>query len=357
LRYLYETERPPVVALPRGPGVVKGTAVHGLVEAWRGREAVAGLALKQDLCARLANSLGNGEGGVLAKHAFELHGLHAIFTRSEIVAACQFVGGLLARYGMQGSRLVNRSCNGRRAGAPSPFGNEVWLEDAGLDLAGRADLVFRALDESVHIVDFKSSRTGADAGLRDQYILQLVAYAVLVERKVSAPRVVVELATSGGVQEVEVDDGLRNMALSIVASVTRRFPRGLPQAPSAQAVTGSHCASCAYRVSCAPYVASLSDAGGMLPVYGGYDLAGIVTTKEISGGMASLVISRTDGAPCRLDGVPEQTWPDVVVGSAVLAFDVRCREMAAYSRVAANFFVFRPDDRPASAYRALLHAP
>jgi hypothetical protein len=342
--------------LPSGPAAVKGVAVHNLVEARRGREVVGGLVLKQDLCARLEAGLASGKGGELARHAFELHGLHAIFTRSEIIGACQFIARLLARYRTRGPRPPRKHLDVPRPGGLAPFGSEVWIEDADLDLAGRADLVYRAAGGSIHVVDFKSSRAGADAGLLDRYILQLAAYALLVERKMPAAQVVLELATPNGVLEVEVDDRLRRMALSAVASVTQRFPRGLQHVPATLAITGSHCAGCAYRVSCTAYASSLREAGGTLQAYRGYDLAGTVVARDASGAMASVVIRRAAGTACRVDGIPKQAWPDVAVGKDIKAFDVGCREMAMHTGMPANFFVSRPDDLPASSYRAVLHA-
>lgn len=354
LRYLYETERPPLKALPGGPGAVKGVVIHGLVEAYRRKGPLAGMALKQDICARLATSLANGEGGGLARHAIGFYGLHGIFTRGEIVGACQFVASILAKYGKDTSRPGRQPFHGPGICWKSLFGSEVWLEDVCLDLAGRADLIYRAEDGTVHVVDFKSSRTVTDAAVHEQYILQLAAYALLVEQKIAAPRIVVELATPGGVLEMEVDGELRGMAIAAVASVTRQFPRGLAQVPSSLAVTGRHCATCAYRVSCAAYLSCLSDAGGTLRAHSGYDLVGTVTARQVAGGMASLVIRRPTGAACRLDGIPEHVWPSIAAGNKVLAFNVGCREISVHSRTPANFFIFRPDDTPASAYRAYL---
>ena len=355
LRYLYETERPALASLPRGPAAVKGIAVHALVAASKATAPVTGMALKQDLCERLCALLACGAGGPIARHALSLNGLHGVYSRREVLAASQFVMSILARYGERGFLPAHQVPGRAGGGWKSPFGNEAWMEDADLDLAGRADLVYRAGDGRIHVVDFKSSRSRTDPILREQHVLQLVAYALLVERKVAASSMVLELATPEGVLEIDVDDRLRGVALGAIDSVKRQFPRDVVQVPATLAITGGHCSTCAYRAACRAYLQCLSGSGGTLPARTWHDVAGTVAEVEDLGDVVSMVILRPAGAPCRVDGILKQALPRNMAGREVAAFNVGCREIAMHSHTPANFFVYRPDDPPASAYQAHVH--
>jgi len=134
------------------------------------------------------------------------------------------------------------------------FGPEVWLSSPALRLKGKADFIGRTADGTIEIVDFKTgSVSGANGEIRDEYVLQLQAYALMLRESIDATPVRLVL-DNGERTPVPSDDGSLSLAREQIEGFTSRFPRSSVVRPSELARPGQECASCEVRPSCGAYM-------------------------------------------------------------------------------------------------------
>jgi RecB family exonuclease len=134
------------------------------------------------------------------------------------------------------------------------FGPEVWLSSRALRLRGKADLISRTTDGAIEIVDFKTGGvSGPNGEIKDEYVLQLQAYALLLrERTESTPlRLVLD---NGERTRIPSDGGALNLARERIEEFTSQFPKSSAVRARDVAHPGSECGSCGVRPSCAAYL-------------------------------------------------------------------------------------------------------
>ncbi len=144
--------------------------------------------------------------------------------------------------------------NAQSDGSRRTFGAEVPLVSESLRLVGRADLVRRAQDGEIEIVDFKTGDVRSpDGDIKPAYALQLQAYALMLEEQVGTSSV--RLILDNGRQEVVPSnrDSLAE-ARERIEAFTERFPPGSSWAPRSVASPGKSCRTCQIRPACAAYI-------------------------------------------------------------------------------------------------------
>ena len=139
------------------------------------------------------------------------------------------------------------------------FGPEVWLSSPTLRLKGKADFISRAADGTFEIVDFKTGVvSGSNGELKDEYVLQLQAYALMLRERINtAPlRLVLD---NGERTPVPSDDGSLDLARERIEELTSQFSKHSAVRSRDVAHPGQECASCGIRPSCAAYLEAAPD--------------------------------------------------------------------------------------------------
>ncbi len=120
----------------------------------------------------------------------------------------------------------------------------VWLNSAELGLSGKLDLLI-VTAEACYPVDFKYTRERP----RRNHVMQLAAYALLVEAvmKVPAPAAFVYLAPSDQLLRINVTGRLKGLVVSRLVAIRQMVQDGiLPEATTVRA----RCEECEFRNYC-----------------------------------------------------------------------------------------------------------
>ena len=121
--------------------------------------------------------------------------------------------------------------------------HNLAMQDTGLGLHGIVDMAIET-DEAVYAVEFKLSASSKKRG----DVLQLSAYAMLLERHFSKPSTVGFLAGRGKVlHEVRIDREKRQGVLAIADDIRQMLDRGIKPDSSA---TVAQCCICEYVNFC-----------------------------------------------------------------------------------------------------------
>lgn len=168
---------------------------------------------------------------------------------------------LVARqmFDRRASQGSGRSCEAEdattaHASGSRLFGSEVWLSSPTLRLKGKADFISRSTDGTIEIVDFKTGGvSGRNGEIKDEYVLQLQAYALMLRERIEGPplRLVLD---NGERAPVPSDDGSLNLARERIEEFTSQFPKSSAVRSDEVARPGPECASCGIRPSCTAYL-------------------------------------------------------------------------------------------------------
>jgi hypothetical protein len=142
----------------------------------------------------------------------------------------------------------------RQGGRQRMFGAEVALTSESLRLNGRADLIRRAEDAVIEIVDFKTGDLrSVDGEIKTAYALQLQAYALMFEEQFGASSL--RLILNNGREElVPSDREALGEARERIAAFVERFPAGSRLSTKSVASPGSGCGTCRLRPGCLAYM-------------------------------------------------------------------------------------------------------
>ena len=120
---------------------------------------------------------------------------------------------------------------------------KVALRDEFLGLHGIADMVIETKDR-VYAIEYKLSASSKKRG----DILQLVAYAMLLERHFSKPSLEGFLVGSGKVlHTIEIDDSRRKVVTSVADQIRHMMEKGMKPNSSASI---TQCSACEYVNHC-----------------------------------------------------------------------------------------------------------
>jgi len=120
----------------------------------------------------------------------------------------------------------------------------VWVNSPALGLSGKLDLLI-VTPEACYPVDFKYTRDRP----RRNHIIQLAAYALLVEdaMKLPAPAAFVYLTPSDQLIRINVTDRLKALVLARLASIRQMVQEGILPEPTP---VRARCEECEFRNYC-----------------------------------------------------------------------------------------------------------
>lgn len=201
---------------------------------------------------------------------------------------------------------------------------EVDLRGAGGELVGRIDRLDEWSDGRITVTDFKSGPLRKDGNLRGGYVIQVSAYAFLLQERRPTARIRVRLVGADSEWRADFSDDLRTRVGAILSELTKRLPRDVPVSPLELATTGRVCGTCRYRPRCPRYVASAPrfwrDSNSGFPS----DRWGRIERVRPRAGSLEVLLREPLGQLALVTGVPKQLMPaDYGRGDLLWFFDLR----------------------------------
>lgn len=358
LSYLLGTEHLQVDALPAGPFAIRGTAVHEVIEKFIGMDDVPGAMIKSAVCESLKRLIDTASTSSLMKWVYERHGLDGIFSRQYLVDVCAFVKQTIKDYPNPRQTSSGGTGKALTGGNLSKLGTEKWFHSERFDLAGRVDLTFREGNDSIHVVDYKTGQILDDDGEpKDDFILQVAAYGVVVKEILGVGTIVLELVGPKTKWRGELDPHLEGRVESLVNRIKSELPRGELLDRERLAVVGRHCQTCSYRPACKNYLQIIRNGPSETAVgaISDFDITGSLLKINSAGDLVDLRALTPDGRTISINSVPLVLVPrSTEVGCEISAFGLGSLEIPGRARVPGNFYVFKRDDPKKSAFNSML---
>lgn len=357
LRYLLETERPPTPRLPIGPIGLRGTAVHYAIEKFSGKPVPPVHQLLQTIVEKIEQLVQEKSTSTLMKLAYKLHGMNGLLSRSQLIDVCRYANQVAVKH----HPYYQTQSGGKKetySEAHIKLGPERWFEDSTLDMAGKIDLVYRDISGSIHVEDFKTGNVTDDTGaLKDEFLLQIAAYGVLVKRATQAESVILELSGPASSWSAQLDETLQSRVTALVKDIRDSLPKGTSMSVRMLASPGPHCGSCSYRPSCLVYLDALTDHSQEVDksFLTPFDFVGLATSVEVNNGLASIRAVTSSGHTIYVSGVPWSAYPNLKAGARIFAFGLGILDVHGRSIRPANFFMFRIDEPRESAFEAMMY--
>lgn len=353
LRYLLETERPDVARISAGPTAALGIAAHNVIADLD--SSVSPEEIKRRICGELQNIVASSNSSLLLFVAAK-HGLAGLFSTQQVLDTRLFA---LRQASIQLQRRRNdgefrrQPANSR----PSQLGAERWFENSEHDIAGKVDLAYRDKDGAIHVVDFKLGRVAVDGQPKEEFLMQVAAYGLLVKHGLNADRVVLELIGPSSAWARSFDAGLQGWITDSVRKAADQMPRGEFFDPKRLANLGNHCLSCSYRPSCSAYKASLQRGStqwspDQTPY--SFDFLGTLDQVQPMGDMARMRFVLADGRHASIAGMPAHLWPTSAgPGTKLEAYALGCLDVKGRAIAPTNFYVMRTDNPRLTAFSSL----
>jgi hypothetical protein len=350
LRYLFETENQGMRLAP-SPAALRGNSVHAIVRDLAGRSLPQGAEIRSAFIRHMTEQLNQLGTGTPVRIAFETGGLRGVLTTEQTVTACQFIRSVLSNYSIALPRQSNGSLVRSR---PSFLGRERKFEDLELDLEGRPDLVQQSPEGVIHIIDYKTGKVlMADGSPRTDYLTQLAAYGLLLQRATSRLPIILKLVGPTSSWSGSFTPAIEGTARELVRQVRVRLPKHQEIDLQAIAAPGAHCGACRQRMHCRSYAMALwrSEANEILKPS---DTCGRVISIRWHDEFAEMVLRRPSGTPAAISGIPRLVAIGAEIGTRVAAYSLGTFDRTASAEFLTNFYMFRPDNPRSSAFESSL---
>lgn len=355
LAYLMQTQAMPRRTIGQHPAGLLGTVVHLVTSSMIATgvpapQVVVDIVKKEFL--RLAGD--STRSSTLVRWMLEHYGIEGFVARRQLVERSAYAIALASR--------LPRIPIARRAGPALegriPIGSERWLASDRSGIAGKIDLILRTPQGGVRIVDFKTGKIYEEDGqIKRGYLLQMAAYARMVEDIEPAANIQLELVGRTETWSSPFDQSLRSMVDSVLATLQSRLPLGQEVLDEHAAVLGEHCARCSSRPSCRVYDIRLSNRtllDSSSQTSDALDISGRVSDIRVEAGLATLLFEDASGARARIVGIPTEVVEEACldVGREFHAYSLATSEAIRDSSFPRNFFVIDPTSPRRSAFQA-----
>jgi hypothetical protein len=316
------------------------------------------MVLKETLLEFIHSLVDQNRTSALLKMAFEVHGIDGILSRSQVLDACQIVKRAINKLpAVSNSTVPSFSVRKTAVGLPS-LGPEKWFKDSALGMAGRVDLTYCLADGVVHVVDFKTSSVFAGDGPdpKDDFLLQVAAYGLLIKRALNAKSVMLELAGAATSWLGTLDTFLESRVIKLATELKKTLPAHSPLDAVRLAIPGTYCKSCAFRPSCKTYNDALgaSNRDGANEFLAMGDFVGQIKSLQACNDLAELRIRAVDGENLWVVGIPLKLYSGLTTGAMIHAYGLRSFEAQSHLNRPSNFYVYRVDNAKASAFDSLI---
>lgn len=353
LRYFFETERPVWKKIGDHPSALLGTAVHDAAEVLRRRlpvEATVSVAVLEQCIGRLVDHPSPSR--QLIAWVLDRYGKNALLPRAQFISQAGFAWALAQR--LPRRRAEGVGCPRDKAGR-IPVGRERRLESVALDMAGRADEIYRAANGNIRIVDFKTGTIhDSEGNPKRNYVLQLAAYGLVIRELDPSVDITLELLGKGEQWISALEPSTVQAASQLLADLRTALPRGHSVSAADLACIGEQCASCAYRPSCPVYRERLELERVIDHGFHGFDVCGTIAGVVEENGFYAMRLSLRRGCVIRISNVPAFLIPGgaSVEGRRTAAFGIRSLEQARSGSLPQNFSVVDVQHPRNSAFQA-----
>lgn len=355
LRYLLETERPREFATSIQPLVIRGTAIHKIIERHTGDHTVRGGQLGEELLVELTKAIERLSDISLVRWAHACYGIDGIFSTSQLVSGARFAFKVIGNLPEARREPDTKVGEPGRSRMENTLGSERRFSAPELELAGIVDLTYKHSDGTVRVVDFKSgSLLDEQRNIKAMYRIQIIAYGVMVKRALGVDKVSLQLEGPSGSWITPLDLYMEREIKAICSDISQSLPLGRWFNATEIATLGSHCSQCPYRKYCQKYVELLrSGAAANSEVVSLQDAYGRVSAVELIGKLMKFRIRRQDGSFVSINGIPIGLGnAPPVVGATLAGFDLGPLEVVRTGGLVSNFVVIRKDNVQQSAFAA-----
>ena len=357
LAYLMVTEGAPRKTLGRHPAAMLGTAVHdatsSMITAGIPTQHAA-IDLVKEAFVKQAGGLGHSSN--LGRWLLGRYGIEGFVSRRQLLERSSYAISLASRLPRcPPSGRVIQSMKGS-----VPVGSERWLESGKLGVAGRVDFILREAEGIFRIVDFKTGKIHDDDGrVKRGYLLQMAAYARIVEHIDPAANIQLELVGRTETWSSLFDPALRSMIDAVLAILQAKLPLGKEVMREEVAVIGEHCLRCASRPSCRTYNTALSSRVAPIPrswARDSFDVHGRVLEIRDEAGLFTLRFEDAAGGRARIVGIPATVVEEaaLAVGCTFNAYALGTLELVREECFPSNFFVVDPISPRRTAFQAVI---
>lgn len=315
LRLGLESATECVPSLPAGPWAEFGRAVHQFFERSGG--------MTEPNWEHFTRSLLSGD---ITAPSPALRGKRVPFT--VLLPADRLLGRTVA---LRQRLAVARGESPRTGAHPDTVEIETEYPLKGFDgeLSGKADRLEVRGNDAVTVVEYKSGRIQHDGSVRPSYLLQIIAYGLLVHEERPTSRIDLRLSGSDRSWQRQFTEFLGRRVERLVGRLMETFPRGVAEAVTGLASVGSACKTCGYRPACATYLEEAPKEWDTDPGRGLLDRWGQVESVQVTSGMADVRLTAANGRRILVTGVPTFLLSsEIKMGDRLWLFDLGGRPEA-----------------------------
>jgi hypothetical protein len=356
LRYLLETENFVSVGPPSNLYALVGTVIHKLVEINLSRPSISGIELKKQFIESI-NKLAIRGGESVVNWVYANYGLNGLLSNERVISSVQQVKRLLAKYGDDKSEIKVGSNLIAHFICPDGLGSEKWFEHKKLELGGKIDFSYIDEEGMIHIVDFKSGKVLDEEGQpKDDYLLQIGAYGLMVEEFTDSSNILLELIGSHTTWTGKLDETLRARVLNSVSEAQKTLPLNHEIDASTLSKSGEHCSSCRSRFSCDEYRLALRNRsfGGANSICSPNDLFGTVSRVTKHENLIDILVNTNNGITCSIIGLPDGIYHEIKIGDLIAAYFLGVLDIESRCAFPVNFFIVRGDAPRLSSFESLV---
>jgi hypothetical protein len=357
LRYLLETESYHSVSPPSNIYALTGTAIHKIIEDNLSNPSISGAEIKKQFLGVLDRLAINNKRAPLICWVYEKFGLGGTLANERVISSVQQIKRLLDKYGKDKSLERPDTKLPSQKYEFSSLGAEKWFELAKFELAGKIDLSYLDDEGVIHVVDFKSGKVIDDEGLpKEEYLLQIGVYGLMVEDSTSHPNLLLELIGSHTSWSGCLDESLRGRVVDLITYAKNNLPLNKEINASEISITGDHCLSCRSRFACGKYVNALNKRvhGEESSICSPCDVTGVVKKTSTRGDLIDLIVSPIGGITCSIMGLPRSLYPEFKEGDLIAGYFLGVLDIENRCNFPANFYVFRDEAPRMSSFESMV---
>ncbi len=355
LSYLLQTERIDH-RIPAGHHSFIGTAIHKTIEQLLPSGKTSGAEIKSALEKNLSYSLlKSNQSSPILNWVIAKNGVTKIYDNVRLIGAIQQIKNTISKYSASNIPTYKFDVD-RNEVKKNQLGSERVFEVSKYDLAGSIDYSFLDLNNMIHVIDFKSGKILDNGVLKDEYLLQIGLYGLMVKEYFPQNEIILEVIGASDYWGGSLDENLESKLIRIIESTIKDIPIGVAFTLESLANLGEHCSSCRARSACPKYfeVLMIGRQNFESEMISKGDLYGEVEELIKKNELLELKLRSPDNIALSISGLPEILFKNISIGSNLACYNLRFYDHETLCSFPANFYVYRPDIPKISAFEAVL---
>lgn len=357
MRYLLESEQHSFLCLPLPPQAALGSAVHRLANTLQ----KSGENSPESIIQRLENdfvaTLIKTQQGALALWVWERYGIAGLVSRQALIKYIRYAKSLVTPVDERGGHLPDMI---KMRESVIPVGREKLLKSTCFDMQGRADLIYRKETGQIRVVDFKTGEVRDEKNQpKEEYLLQIVAYGMMIKELAPEINIELELAGVGGSWIGVLDNSLQECVNRVLVSFNEILPRNTSFSAFNIARPGKHCIQCAGRCSCPIYSKNschFRQQSCPDDRHFNIDIHGRLLEVEMDNNFTTLRLLLPDGYMAKVFHIPTRFIPESneMIGCDVTLYGLNVFGASSENNIPRNFYVVDTQEPRRSAFQFFL---